>query len=220
MAQLVLRALAIAAAEPNPTTVAQRRALWERFGVNADLVSSTCLVLGVQTRGESPLARRLRLAADAGDPTHLTAWDLARSMGESWASRWVLVCENPRVLEAVAQVRGGTVPIVCTSGMPGLVALDVLRRLSSGGAELAYHGDFDWPGVAIANRLITLVGVRPWQMSAEDYAAAARVDGPRLQGPSVVPNWDLELGAAMAATGVAVHEEAVLNHLLARLPSP
>lgn len=220
LAQLVLRALAVAAEETPPATVAARRALWERYGVNADLVSSTCLVLGMRAEGDSPMAGRLRLAADAGDPVHLTAWDLARSTGEAWPGTWVLVCENPRVLEAVAQARGGSVAMVCTSGMPGLVALEVLRRLAASGAELAYHGDFDWPGVAIANRLLGLVGVCPWQMSAEDYGSAARPDGPPLQGPPVLPLWDLELGVAMTRTGVAVHEEAVLNDLLDRLPTP
>lgn len=220
LAQLVLRALAVATEATPPATVAARRALWERHGVNADLVSSTCLVLGVRTQGASPMARRLRLAADAGDPVHLTAWDLARSTGEAWPGTWVLVCENPRVLEAVAQARGGAVAMVCTSGMPGLVALEVLRRLATSGAELAYHGDFDWPGVAIANRLVGLVGVYPWQMNAEDYTAAARPDGPALQGRPVLPVWDLGLGAVMTRKGVAVHEEAVLNDLLDRLPSP
>lgn len=220
LAQLVLRALAIAAEEMPPVTVTARRRLWERYGVNADLVSSTCLVLGLRAQGDGPLGQRLVVAAEAGDPVHLTAWDLARSSGDSWVGSWVLVCENPRVLEAVAQARGGAVAMVCTSGMPGLVVLEVLRRLADSGAELAYHGDFDWPGVAIANRLTTLVGVRPWQMTADDYAAAARSDGPTLLGPPVQTTWDLELGAVMTRMGVAVHEEAVLNEILARLPGP
>jgi Protein of unknown function C-terminus (DUF2399) len=42
------------------------------------------------------------------------------------------------------------------------------------GAELWYHGDFDWPGVAIAVDVITRYGGRPWRMSASDYLSAAR----------------------------------------------
>ena len=89
----------------------------------------------------------------------------------------MLVCENPRVLEAVAERFGGRLPVVCTSGRPALVVLDVLRGLS--GAELRYHGDFDWPGVMIANRLVAEVGVMPWRMGADDYTAAL--------GPSGLP---------------------------------
>ena len=40
------------------------------------------------------------------------------------------------------------------------------------GAELRYHGDFDWAGVAMANRLIAEVGVVPWRMGADDYTGA------------------------------------------------
>jgi uncharacterized protein (TIGR02679 family) len=203
-AALVLRALAVRSDEPPPTTTAQRRDLWERFGVRVDLVSTTCLTLGL--RGTA----RLNMAADAGDPIHLTAWDLRRCTLTPPAS--VLVCENPRVLEAVAERFGGRSPVVCTSGRPALVVLDVLHGLA--GAQLRYHGDFDWAGVAIANRLVAEVGVVPWRMGADDYTAALEPSGLPLTGASVEPRWDPELGAAMRHHGVAVHEEAVLRALL------
>jgi uncharacterized protein (TIGR02679 family) len=209
-AALVLRALAARLGHPPPTTTAERRALWERFGVRVDLVSTTCLTLGLRARGASPAAVRMTLAADAGDPLHVTGWDLRRV--ELQAPEAALVCENPRVLEAVAERYGGRHAVVCTSGQPALVVLDVLHRLAD--ARLRYHGDFDWPGVAIANRLVTEVGVTPWRMRADDYLAA--LHGPRLPltGPPVEPGWDAELGAAMRHQGLAVHEEAVLDDLL------
>lgn len=214
---LVLRALAAAVGEEAPRTAAARRALWERHGVRPDAVSGTCLTLGLRPAGRSALAHRLALAADDGDPVHLTAWDLARADVAVPAGTRVLVCENPRVLEAIAERRGGAVPVVCTSGMPGLVTSDVLRQLRAGGAHLDYHGDFDWPGVAIANRLVATAGCRPWRMSAEDYQAAVRADGPALLGAPVAPEWDPALGEAMRRTGRAVHEEAVLDSLLDHL---
>lgn len=211
---LVLRALAGAARTPVPTTLTARRGLWEQYGVSADLVSSTALVLGLRPLGSSSVARRLAAAAESGDPVHLTAWDLARGPLTPTAHTWVLVCENPRVLEAFAQRCGGVVPVVCTSGMPGLVALEVLAQLAASGVELAYHGDFDWPGVAIANRLVGTLGALPWRMGAADYLGAARGDGLALEGRPVVPAWDPALGAAMVERGVAVHEEAVLDELV------
>ncbi len=212
-AALVLRALAAQTGEPTPATTAQRRDLWERFGVRVDLVSTTCLTLGL--RGTGGGTDRLRLAADAGDPVHLTPWDLRRSALIPPAS--VLVCENPRVLEAVAERFGGRVPVVCTSGQPALVVLDVLNALCA--ATLRYHGDFDWAGVGIANRLVAEVGVLPWLMGADDYADALGPAGLPLAGVPVEPSWDAELGAAMRQHGVAVHEEAVLGELLAQLDS-
>lgn len=207
-AALVLRALAAQSGDLPPTTTAARRGLWERFGVRVDMVSTTCLTLGLRA-GEG--GARLALAADGGDPVHITPWDLRRCT-LSPPPR-VLVCENPRVLEAVAERYGGAVPVVCTSGQPALVVLDVLRALA--GSELRYHGDFDWPGVAIANRLVVEAGVVPWRMGAEHYEAALGPARLPLSGAPVDPAWDPELGAAMRRHGVAVHEEAVLEDLLA-----
>lgn len=214
LGHLVLRALAAAAEEPVPATVGERRALWERYAVSADAVSSTALVLGLRPSGDGPVAQRLRLSAGAGDPVHVTGWDLGRDAMAVEAGTWALVCENPRVLEAVAQAQGGRVAVVCTSGMPGLVTQELLRRLATAGALLAYHGDFDWPGLAIANRLVAQVGCRPWRMSAPDYLAAARAEGPPLAGSPVEPVWDPPLGEAMRDRGVAVHEESVLLDLV------
>ncbi|MEQ3553250.1 TIGR02679 family protein [Pseudonocardia nematodicida] len=209
---LVLRALAIRCGQEPPSDAAGRRELWERFGVRVDLVSTTCLTLGLRCDG--PAGSRLALAAEAGDPVHLTPWDLRRNRPS--ASHPVLVCENPRVLEAVAERYGGTVPMVCTSGQPSLVAHDLLVLLAADG-PLHYHGDFDWPGIAIANRMVEQVGVVPWRMTAEDYACAAGTAQVPLAGDPVDPVWDAELGAAMRHHGVAVHEEAVLERLLGRL---
>lgn len=214
LSQLVQRALAGVDREPVPATPAARRRLWERWGVLPDTVSSTCLVLGLRTRGTSSTDQRMRLAAEAGDPVHVTAWDLLRSDLTVEHGTPVLVCENPRVLEALATERGPAVAVVCTSGMPGVVTSDLLVRLRNSGAELSYHGDFDWPGIAIANRLTAQLGCRPWLMSAADYSAAARTDGVALDGAEVTASWDADLSPAMRERGVAVHEEAVLDRIL------
>ncbi|HEU4675829.1 MAG TPA: TIGR02679 family protein [Motilibacteraceae bacterium] len=218
---LVLRALAVDADQPVPSRLSERRLLWERYGVSADAVSSTCLVLGLQAVGDSALAQRLRAAAQTGDPLHITGWDLRRGDQPDAVvvppATGVLVCENPRVLEAVAERFGGEVPVVCTAGVPGLVTLQVLRSLAACGARLRYHGDLDWAGLSIANRLVAQVGVQPWRMAAADYRAAARPDGPVLEGRRVEASWDRALAEAMDRGGVAVHEEAVLPDLLAEL---
>ena len=199
--QLVLRGLATAAGTDPPATAAARRALWERYAVSTDTVSTTCLTLGIRP---------------TPDPAHVTTWQLRRSPISIPPGATVLVCENPRVLEAFAERHGGAARVVCTAGEPNLLTLDVLRALT--GARLCYHGDFDWPGIAIANRLIHTVGVRPWRMSATDYTAAARDGGPPLAGSPTTAAWDPGLADAMANRGVAVHEEAVLDQLLDHPP--
>lgn len=208
-AALVTRALAARCGIEPPRDAAGRRALWERFGVRVDLVSTSCLTIGLAFDG--PAAARFAHAAEAGDPVHVTPWDLRR--GRPSVSGPVLACENPRVLEAVAERFGGTVPAVCTSGQPALVVLDVLRALAARG-PVRYHGDFDWPGIAIANRVIDEVGAVAWRMTADDYVDAAASAQLPLDGRPVDPVWEADLGAAMRHHGLAVHEEAVLAGLL------
>jgi uncharacterized protein (TIGR02679 family) len=213
--QVVLRGLAAAAGVPVPTSGRSRETLWAQFGVDPDLLSRTCLVWGLRIDGGSPIAARLEVAARAGDPTHVTEWDLRRSPKFTpLPDTRVLVCENPRVIEGFAERGIGGWAVVCTSGEPNLVVDKVLRHLAQSSIELRYHGDFDWPGVAIANRAIERYGVVPWRMTVDDYTRAARSDGLRLGDPAVEPVWDSELGAAMRTRNRAVHEESVLSELL------
>ncbi|OLT37696.1 hypothetical protein BJF82_14105 [Kytococcus sp. CUA-901] len=142
---------------------------------------------------------------------HLTEWELRRTgtlVPEPGIL--VLVCENPRVLEAVAQDGIPGWAVVCTSGEPNLVVDRLLVDLAAAGVELRYHGDLDWPGVAIANRAMMRYRARPWLMSAQDYLAGVSrsASGPALSGGEVEPGWDPDLGAAMRSHGRGVHEEA------------
>ncbi|MEP7160177.1 MAG: TIGR02679 family protein [Dermatophilaceae bacterium] len=219
--QVVLRGLAAAAGVPVPDESGQRGELWASFGVEPDLLSRTCLVWGLRIDGDNPVGKRLSVAADAGDPVHVTEWDLRRVADfRPVSGAQVLVCENPRVVEAMAEERLSGWSGVCTSGMPNLVVDRILTALDTGGATLFYHGDFDWPGLAIANRAIANYAVRPWRMTAQDYLAAVRADGPELVGRPVEPAWDVELGEAMRRHGRAVHEESVLTGLLDALSDP
>lgn len=132
--------------------------------------------------------------------------------GRAGAPSTVLVCEYPRGLEAVAQSGTDTVAVVCASGRPNLVVREVLRRCVTASTRLHYHGDFDWPGIAIAHQVMDLCGAVPWRMGADDYLAAP--GGVPLIGVGVEARWDGDLAAAMRSRGVAVHEEAVLDSLL------
>jgi uncharacterized protein (TIGR02679 family) len=123
------------------------------------------------------------------------------------------------VIEGLAENRVAGWAAVCTSGEPNLVVDKVLDYLARSGVELRYHGDFDWPGVAIANRAIDRYGVVPWRMTVDDYTRAMRADGLRLGEGVVEPAWDSELGAAMRSRDRVVHEESVLSELVDALAS-
>lgn len=217
LTSLVVRGLAARRGTPVPDSAAGRRDLWEEVGVSVDQVSTTCLVVGVVPDDDAGPASRNRwiAAAEAGDPVHVTGWDLDRTSG--WrphdpASR-VLVTENPTVLEAFARYRPG-VPVVCVNGHPRAVVIELLARLA--GVTLRYHGDFDVAGLHITNRLVDQCAVVPWLMTRADYEAAALPTMPALAGHVPSTPWDRALAPRMADVGVAVHEEVVLDDLLRR----
>ena len=83
-----------------------------------------------------------------------------------------------------------------------------------------YHGDFDWPGIAIARRIFDR-GARPWRFGRTDYGDAVdRLPADRrlgLGGPARATPWDEGLSAAMIAADVAVHEELAVDVLLSDL---
>ncbi|MEO7979792.1 MAG: TIGR02679 family protein [Sporichthyaceae bacterium] len=204
LAAVVLRSLVDAV----PLAAAGRRDLWQGVGVLADTVSTSVLTLGLRPTYGGAREGLLRLAADVGDPVHITPWSLRRCEPALGPGQ-VLVVENPSVLEAFAVRHGGRFPVVCTSGWPSHVAVDLLQRL---GAPLRYHGDFDWRGVEICSWLREQTGVVPWRMTEQDYRAAP--GGGPLEGRPAPTPWEPSLANAMAERGEAVHEEQVVETLL------
>jgi uncharacterized protein (TIGR02679 family) len=209
LARIVLRAVARLLDVAPPRDARSRRELWEAAGVAVDRVSTTVLTHGLAPLGDEPAVRLLRDRTRAGLETHLTLRELSRITWRLPPDTEVFVCENPRVVEAAAD-RGCTLPLVCVSGNPTTTALTLLDALHAAGSDLAYRGDFDWPGIAIANRMIGRYAARPWRMRASDYeqhVATARDRGtplPPLTGAPVDAVWDPELTPAMTALGAAV----------------
>jgi uncharacterized protein (TIGR02679 family) len=101
------------------------------------------------------------------------------------------------------------------SGNPAAAGMTLLER-----AAVLYHGDFDWPGIAIARRIFDR-GAGPWRFGRIDYLdAAGRLPADNRLGLSgrVQPTpWDEGLSAAMTAADVAVHEELTVDVLLSDL---
>jgi uncharacterized protein (TIGR02679 family) len=203
-----------------PATAQERRRTWEAVGVALDELSAPVLALNLRFEGESPLARFLNAMADIAEPCYLTLRQLRGSAGAIApvvAGADVFICENPAIVAAATHRLGRrSAPLVCISGQPASAARLLLTRLSEAGARLRYHGDFDWPGLHIANLLHRRHNVSAWRMSVADYTAAARPGTP-LRGRPVEADWDANLANAMRKRGVAVLEESVVDQLLADL---
>jgi uncharacterized protein (TIGR02679 family) len=212
---LVLRALALRARVARPGSAVERRDLWDRAGVLVDDLASRVLVLNLPAQGEG-LGEWLTGAARYGTPFQVTLHQLAAHPIKISCPR-VFVCENPAVLRrACAELGPACPPLVCTEGRPSTAFHRLVSLTVGAGAELWYHGDFDWPGVAIAVDVITRYGGRPWRMGASDYRLSTCA-GVRLAGDPVSTPWDPGLAEAMSVDGHAVYEETVGDQLLADL---
>jgi uncharacterized protein (TIGR02679 family) len=219
---LVLRGLAAVADRPPPRNSAERRDLWNRAGVVENDLSCDVLVLNLAPIEGGLIGEGVRRFAEAGEPVKLT---LRQLVGWDFVLRStprVYVCENPVVVAAAADRLGvACPPLVCVGGYPNQAVLTLLTKLARY-TELHYHGDFDWDGLKIANRLLEAIPFRPWRFTAADYRAArATLAAPKeryeLRAREVEAAWDPELAPAMAEAGAAVEEEAVLGELLGDL---
>jgi len=244
VATLVLRAWGSGASLDSPPDSPGRpsdacgstREQWARLGVTINELALPALCLNLPVRGNAngdgpsasstassivalagTLARGL---AAPGEPVHLSLRRLLRRP-PSWdaVGRDVFVCENPNVVAIAADQLGATcAPLVCTDGMPAAAQQTLLTQLAAAGARLRYHGDFDWPGLSIGNFVMREFAAEPWRFGAADYLGACA--GGTLTLPAqdrVEARWDDRLTAAMAQQALAVHEEALVETLLADL---
>lgn len=216
----VLRAVACLHDEPAPTSAVERRALWQRAGLECDTLSTSVLVAGLRPAGDGTLARTTRLWARAGHATRLTLAQLRTEAVTGDRLPLVRVVENPSVV-AVALGKLGTTcpPLVCTSGWPNVAVIELLRQLSLNGTTLHCHADLDGAGVRIAAYMSAKTGAWPWRMTAADYLQAVPLQGPDVGRVPEAP-WDSALAPALRAHGIAVSEERVIQQLVSDLAGP
>ncbi|HEY1620732.1 MAG TPA: TIGR02679 family protein [Streptosporangiaceae bacterium] len=202
-------------------TAGPRRAAWAAVGVHLDELSSLVLCIGLPGDPRTALGRTLAAGREAGQPAVITLRQL-RCHPEPLAAgsppaRLVRICENPVVVAAAADELGARCqPLVCLGGQPSAAGWRLLELLAAGGAEFAYHGDFDWGGIRIARTVSDRVSWRSWRydhLAYESAASAALSLAPLPGAPAATP-WDPELAASMRRHGVRVEEELTIDALL------
>jgi uncharacterized protein (TIGR02679 family) len=216
---LVLRALALRLGAERPRTTEERRDLWDRNGIIVDDLASRVLVLNLAAGG-SPLGWWLTSAKAHGVPFYVTLHQLVTLQVDVEPGQLVHACEHPAVLRrAAAEFGPASPPLVCTEGQPSTAFHRLAKAITGAHGELSYHGDFDWPGVAIATGIMARHGARPWRLAAADYESAIRrgAGSVILAGTRQPTPWDAALGETMAVHGHAVYEESVADQLIADL---
>jgi len=193
------------------------RDAWARAGVLVNELARPALCLNL------PAAAGAMAAGIPGEPVWLSLRQLLRNP-PTWrlAGCPVFVCENPSIVAIAADSLGAAcAPLVCTEGMPAAAQRALLDQLAAAGAQLHYHGDFDWPGIGIGNLVLRRWNAVPWRFGAADYLLGvdrcATARRPDLGAVTVEASWDPELGQVMRERGLAIAEEAVVQALLGDL---
>lgn len=213
---LVVSALRALAELPDEV---DRRTAWSSAGVIVDELSTRVLTLGLTADPGTTTGRAVNSWRAAGEPVVFTLRQLSSAATFFTPGSVVYLCENPTVLAAAADRLGSRCPpLVCTEGQPGTAVITLLDQLTATGAQLRYHGDFDWYGIAIANFLHRRYTWQPWLFTAADYAAAAPTAEPEpLRGPAKTARWDPALTTVMSRRAIQIEEEHVIADLLTDL---
>lgn len=201
------------AVEGEPGVEESVRDLWAEVGVMVNELSRPALFLNL------PVNDAFFSMPTHGEPGYISLRTLLRTP-PLWqvSGRDIYVCENPNLVAIIADVLGtDAAPIVCTDGMPGAAQRTLLLQLVAAGARLHYHGDFDWPGLAIGNWVMRACGAHPWRFGSEDYAMALQEipsSGRTLGAASIDADWDAGLAPAMRDQDRAIDEEAIARILI------
>jgi uncharacterized protein (TIGR02679 family) len=192
------------------TDTGDDRDTWAAVGILVNELARPALYMNMPCSGLTP---------SLGEPQYASLRLLARRP-PVWAvaGRPILVCENPNLVAILADRLGAACPpVVCVDGHLGAAQRIILKQLKASGADLRYHGDYDWPGIAIANNVIAKYGAIPWHFSAADYTAAAQ-SAPELaaalSGRPVIASWDADLTTAMTKAAIKIEEEAIAERII------
>ena len=208
----------VVAAENINRPAERARDTWAQAGILVNELARPALFLNL------PVDHGAVPPAALGEPGYLSLRQLLRTpITWSVASRIVHVCENPNIVSIAADRLGSIcAPLVCTDGMPAAAQRVLLKQLADAGAKLLYHGDFDWPGIHIANNVIRLCGATPWRFRSDDYSQAIGSSPSRerdLSDAAVTASWDATLSTTMQSHGRSIPEEAVASLLIDDLRS-
>jgi Protein of unknown function C-terminus (DUF2399) len=106
---------------------------------------------------------------------------------------------------------------LCADGQFSTACLRMLEALAATGCTLYVHADFDSGGLQIASRALQTAGAQPWRYYVQDYREAlsrAPTTGLSSRRPRQLDERLVPLAQALADSGRAVHEEAVIELLL------
>jgi len=207
----------LAGGTSGPTRAADRRALWGRFGVVADGLTSSVLTYRLPLDRSSP-AGAVVGAHPPYEPALLSPRLLASGVQVAAGPAGTLwVCEAPALVEHVATLEL-PVPMLCFSGLAMQAHHDVVAAFAAAGWQVAVSADHEPRALEAAAALLGTAGPagRPWRLDVVSHRAG-REDADRpLRADVAVPDtpWDPGLAVALREDRRRVTEEGKADLLL------
>lgn len=207
LGRAVCRLIATVRGLPRPLSAGRDwRSAWAAAGVRCDEISSRVLTLNLPLLGASAAARWCATAE--GEPL----WLSLRAVSGDWSvppGTRIYVCENPTIVEAVADALGASsFPLVCTDGFASLAAVNLVAGLASAGCEILIRADIDDAGFALVEQIWAAApNATTWRFDSATYARYLGLSDALGEG----------LRDLYGRFRVPLHEEAILDDLVSDL---
>lgn len=174
-----------------PETAHQWRELMWSAGIVPDNISSMVHAYGLRMRTRDGWHPGYDAFCSMGEPYVITMENLRGIIGAEAIGSQVYVVENEMVFSYLLDnVKDDKLTLLCTSGQPRTVAMELIPLILNSGAAIYYSGDIDPDGVGIADRLWQKFGDRLhiWRMSPEDYEKSVSEESIADTGVSKLEN--------------------------------
>lgn len=184
--QLLMNAICYRRKEEFPVNAHQWRELLHVVGILPDNVSSMVHAYGLHLQMKDGWHPAYDSFCRLKEPYVITMENLKGIIGARPEGERVYVVENEMVFSYLLEHAGrekqveadkskqywnDNLTLLCTSGQPRAVALELIPLILDSGADIYYSGDIDPDGIGIADRLWQKFGERIhiWRMSPADY---------------------------------------------------
>ena len=224
--QLLVSGLCRDAGVDIPSNAEELFALYLRYGIQMDEISSMVAVSGLHLERNGTLHPGLEGFLQAGEPFLLMQKNLDGVTRAYGAGSCVFVVENEMVFSHLCEQsrrlpEGGRPALLCTMGQPRKAAWQLLDLLTAENPAIFYAGDLDPEGMDIADRIWKRYpdAVHLWRMGPEDYEKSRseeEISDRRLSMLSRLQNPLLRSTAAQIQKAKkAGYQEALLDEMLA-----
>lgn len=189
--QLLMHAICYCEKEEFPQSAYQWREQLMRVGIVPDNVSSMVHAYGLRILTKDGWHPAYDAFCRLKEPYVITMENLKGIIGASASGDKVYVVENEMVFSYLLnQAKAENFTLLCTSGQPRSVALELFPFILASGIVIYYSGDIDPDGIGIADRLWKKFGdgIKIWRMSPEDYAKSLSEEDIGAAGASKLAN--------------------------------